>query len=35
MESPSEERTVRCFLTYSGVKLPLQLSQELDTASPS
>ena len=33
MDSPSEERTVRCFLTYSGVKLPLQLSQELDTAS--
>jgi hypothetical protein len=29
----NEERTVRCFLTYSGVKLPLQLSQELDTAS--
>lgn len=29
----SEECTVRCFLTYSGVKLPLQLSQELDAAS--
>jgi hypothetical protein len=34
MNAPSEEqRTVRCFLTYSGVKLPLQLSQELDAAS--
>ncbi|WP_028998614.1 DUF6156 family protein [Azohydromonas australica] len=33
MDAPSEERTVRCFLTYSGVKLPLQLSQQLDTAS--
>lgn len=32
MDAPSEQRTVRCFLTYSGVKLPLQLSQELDTA---
>jgi hypothetical protein len=29
----AEECIVRCFLTYSGVKLPLQLSQELDAAS--
>ncbi|WP_205833036.1 DUF6156 family protein [Azohydromonas caseinilytica] len=27
------DRTMRCFLTYSGVKLPLQLSQELHPAS--
>lgn len=33
MSASSEQRTVRCFLTYSGVKLPLQLSQELDAAS--
>jgi hypothetical protein len=29
----TEDRSVRCFLTYSGIKLPLQLSQELDLAS--
>ena len=35
MSLPTGEapRSVRCFLTYSGVKLPLQLSQELDPAA--
>lgn len=28
-----EALAVRCFLTYSGTKLPLQLSQELDPAA--
>ncbi|MDZ5461564.1 DUF6156 family protein [Azohydromonas lata] len=32
-DTTEAQRTVRCFLTYSGIKLPLQLSQELDMAS--
>ncbi|WP_157271909.1 DUF6156 family protein [Azohydromonas aeria] len=32
-EAEAPPHSVRCFLTYSGVKLPLQLSQELDSTA--